>query len=164
MIRNIVLVAFRSMTRQLSYSLINITGLSIGIACSLVIFLFVYGEWSYDRGYREDRGYDRGYRGEDRGYERRDRGGDDGYARIDRYAGGRDDRTERYAGGGGGRGGPDDRRGPSYDRGGGDRYERASGDRDARPVCRARCEIRRRKHGDGVGERDSDSIGQDIGK
>jgi putative ABC transport system permease protein len=39
------------MARQLSYSIINIVGLAIGIACSLVIFLFVYGEWSYDRGW-----------------------------------------------------------------------------------------------------------------
>jgi putative ABC transport system permease protein len=52
MLSNFFLVAFRSMARQLSYSLINIVGLAIGIACSLVIFLFVYGEWSYDRGYR----------------------------------------------------------------------------------------------------------------
>lgn len=49
MIRNILLVAYRSLTRQFSYSVINILGLAIGIACSLVIFLFVYGEWSYDR-------------------------------------------------------------------------------------------------------------------
>src|ERR1044071_3856714 len=51
MIRNFLLVAFRSMSRQMSYSLINIVGLAIGIACSLVIFLFVYGEWSYNRGF-----------------------------------------------------------------------------------------------------------------
>lgn len=51
MLRNIITVAFRSMARQLSYSIINVLGLAIGIACSLVIFLFVYGEWSYDRGY-----------------------------------------------------------------------------------------------------------------
>jgi len=51
MIRNFFLVAYRSMARQVSYSLINIVGLAIGIACSLVIFLFVYGEWSYNRGY-----------------------------------------------------------------------------------------------------------------
>jgi len=51
MLRNIITVAFRSMSRQLSYSIINILGLAIGIACSLVIFLFVYGEWSYDRGF-----------------------------------------------------------------------------------------------------------------
>ncbi|KAK3944180.1 Serine/arginine-rich splicing factor SR45a [Diplogelasinospora grovesii] len=88
----------------------------------------------YDRGsYREDRGYDRSYR-EDRGYDRRgggDRGGDDSYAgsRIDRYAGGRDDRGERSGYAGGGRGAPDDRRAPGYDR---ERYDRPS-DRDARP-------------------------------
>ncbi|MEI9919868.1 MAG: ABC transporter permease [Bacteroidota bacterium] len=51
MLRNFFLVAIRSLARQLSYSIINILGLAIGIACSLVIFLFVYGEWSYDRGY-----------------------------------------------------------------------------------------------------------------
>lgn len=51
MLRNFLTVALRSMSRQLSYSIINILGLAIGIACSLVIFLFVYGEWSYDRGY-----------------------------------------------------------------------------------------------------------------
>lgn len=58
MIKNFFLVAYRTMTRQLTYSIINIAGLSIGIACSLVIFLFVYGEWSYDRGFaKSDRTY-----------------------------------------------------------------------------------------------------------
>lgn len=51
MIRNFLVVAYRTMARQLSYSLINIVGLAIGIACSLVIFLFVYGEWSYNKGF-----------------------------------------------------------------------------------------------------------------
>lgn len=51
MFQNILKVAYRTLTRQLSYSLINIIGLAIGIACSLVIFLFVYGEWSYDKGF-----------------------------------------------------------------------------------------------------------------
>lgn len=76
----------------------------------------------YDRGYerRDDRGYDRGYR-EDRGYDRSYRG---------REAGGREDRGgERYAGSASGRGAPDDRRGPSYDR---ERYDRPS-DRETRP-------------------------------
>ncbi|KAK4104693.1 RNA-binding domain-containing protein [Parathielavia hyrcaniae] len=94
------------------------------------------GGRDYDRGYgggrdyREDRGYSREYR-DDRGYDRRERGADDPYAgRVDRYGGGgggggREDR-ERYAGG---RGGPDDRRGPSYDR---ERYDRPT-DRDSRP-------------------------------
>jgi putative ABC transport system permease protein len=58
MLRNILLVTYRHLTRQLSYSLINLIGLAIGIACSLVIFLFVYGEWSYDRGHsKADRIY-----------------------------------------------------------------------------------------------------------
>ncbi|KAI1097050.1 RNA-binding domain-containing protein [Rostrohypoxylon terebratum] len=91
-----------------------------------------------ERGYREDRGYDRSYRdsrgggyggreerGYDRNYERsygRDdrREHDDGYGRIDRYAGGREER-DRY----GPRGG-EDRRAPGYDR---ERYDRP--DRDA---------------------------------
>lgn len=51
MLRNILKVAYRGLTRQWSYSLINIIGLAVGIACSLVIFLFVYGEWSYDKGF-----------------------------------------------------------------------------------------------------------------
>ncbi|KAI1319189.1 RNA-binding domain-containing protein [Xylariaceae sp. FL0255] len=94
-----------------------------------------------DRGYREDRGYDRNYRddrggysgsgggredrGYDRGYERRERN-DDGFGRVDRYGGaggGREDR-DRYGSRGGG--GGDERRGPNYDRN--DRYDRP--DRD----------------------------------
>lgn len=76
------------------------------------------------RGYRDDRGYDRGY---DRSY-RDDRGYDRSYRGRD--AGGRDDRGgERYAGSASGRGAPDDRRGPGYER---ERYDRPS-DRDARP-------------------------------
>ncbi|HQQ96355.1 MAG TPA: ABC transporter permease [Cyclobacteriaceae bacterium] len=42
-------IAWRNLSRQFSYSLINILGLSIGLACSLVMILYVYSEWSYDR-------------------------------------------------------------------------------------------------------------------
>lgn len=49
MIRNYFTIAYRNLTRQLSYSVINITGLAIGIACSLVIFIYVYQEWSADK-------------------------------------------------------------------------------------------------------------------
>ncbi|MFZ6009718.1 MAG: ABC transporter permease [Bacteroidota bacterium] len=53
MIKNYLLVAVRNFNRQLTYSIINVLGLSIGIACSLVIFLYVYGEWSYDRHFKD---------------------------------------------------------------------------------------------------------------
>ena len=53
MFKNYLLIALRNSQRQLSYSLINIIGLAIGIACSLVIFLYVYGEWSYDRHFQK---------------------------------------------------------------------------------------------------------------
>ncbi len=49
MIRNYLVIALRNLYRQLSYSLINISGLAIGIACSLVMFIYVYAEWSYDK-------------------------------------------------------------------------------------------------------------------
>ncbi|MEJ1236538.1 ABC transporter permease [Chryseolinea sp. T2] len=49
MIRNYLVVALRNITRQFSYSAINILGLAIGLACSAVIFMYVMGEWSYDR-------------------------------------------------------------------------------------------------------------------
>jgi putative ABC transport system permease protein len=52
MIRNYFLIAFRNLYRQLSYSIINISGLAIGMACSLVMFVYVYSEWSYDRHFR----------------------------------------------------------------------------------------------------------------
>ena len=51
MLRNYILIALRNIHRQLTYSIINVVGLAIGIACSLVIFIFVYGEWSYDRSF-----------------------------------------------------------------------------------------------------------------
>ncbi len=51
-------VAFRNLWRNKGFSAITIGGLAIGISCSLVIFLFVYGEWSYDKGFsKSDRIY-----------------------------------------------------------------------------------------------------------
>src|SRR5688572_29079171 len=49
MLRNILTITLRNLQRQFLYSFINIMGLAVGMACSLVIFLYVYGEWSYDR-------------------------------------------------------------------------------------------------------------------
>ena len=49
MIRNFIKVALRNLLKQKLYSAINITGLTLGISCFLVIFFFVKDELSYDR-------------------------------------------------------------------------------------------------------------------
>jgi putative ABC transport system permease protein len=49
MFNNLIKHSFRSFKRQRAYIIINILGLSIGIACSLLIALFVINEASYDR-------------------------------------------------------------------------------------------------------------------
>lgn len=49
MFRNYFITAFRNLRRNKLFSLINILGLSIGISASLLIFLIVYFELSYDR-------------------------------------------------------------------------------------------------------------------
>ena len=48
MFRNLIKHSIRSFKRQRGYVIINILGLSIGIACSLIIALFVINEASYD--------------------------------------------------------------------------------------------------------------------
>lgn len=49
MFNNIIRHSLRSFKRQRAYIIINILGLSIGIACSLLIALFVINEASYDK-------------------------------------------------------------------------------------------------------------------
>jgi len=49
MIRNLLKYSLRSLKKQKGYVFINILGLSIGIACSLIITLFVIHELSYDQ-------------------------------------------------------------------------------------------------------------------
>jgi len=49
MFRNLIKHSIRSFKRQRAYIIINILGLSIGIACSLLITLFVINELSYDK-------------------------------------------------------------------------------------------------------------------
>src|SRR5512137_1926953 len=49
MFRNLFKHSLRSFKRQRAYIIINILGLSIGIACSLLIALFVINETSYDK-------------------------------------------------------------------------------------------------------------------
>ncbi|RIV17231.1 ABC transporter permease [Fibrisoma montanum] len=48
MLRNYFKIAWRNLIRYKGYTFINIAGLSIGLACCLVIFLFVQDELSYD--------------------------------------------------------------------------------------------------------------------
>ncbi|NEU69253.1 ABC transporter permease [Spirosoma agri] len=49
MIQNYVKIALRNLLRHKAYSLINIVGLALGMACSLLIGLWVYDELNYDR-------------------------------------------------------------------------------------------------------------------
>ena len=49
MFNNLIKHSLRSFRRQRAYIIINILGLSIGIACSLLIALFVINEASFDR-------------------------------------------------------------------------------------------------------------------
>jgi putative ABC transport system permease protein len=48
MLKNYFLLLFKNMQKQKMFSLINILGLTVGISCCLMIFLFVKHEFSYD--------------------------------------------------------------------------------------------------------------------
>lgn len=48
MLRNYIKIAFRSLVKNQTYSIINIGGLAIGLASSILIFLWVADEYSYD--------------------------------------------------------------------------------------------------------------------
>lgn len=49
MLKNYLLIVLRFMSRQRGFSLINISGLTLGIACSLLILLYVQDELQYDQ-------------------------------------------------------------------------------------------------------------------
>ena len=49
MLRNYLTVAIRNLLREKTLAVINIVGLAIGITCSLLLALYVYHEWSFDR-------------------------------------------------------------------------------------------------------------------
>jgi len=59
MFKNYLVTAIRNVLRHKGYSAINIIGLAIGMACSLLVFLYVWHELSYDRYHPE---YERIYR------------------------------------------------------------------------------------------------------
>ena len=51
MYKNYLIIALRSLQRNLSYSFINIAGLSIGITCSIHILLWVYDEVTFNQSF-----------------------------------------------------------------------------------------------------------------
>ncbi len=53
MLRNYLKIAFRNILKHKAYSAINVFGLAIGIACFMLILLYVQDELSFDR-YHED--------------------------------------------------------------------------------------------------------------
>jgi putative ABC transport system permease protein len=48
MLKNYLLLAIKNLRKQKMFSLINILGLTVGITCCLMIFLFILNEFSYD--------------------------------------------------------------------------------------------------------------------
>ena len=52
MIRNYFKVALRNLSRNRTVSIINIAGLSIGLACCMLIMLYIKDDWSFDRFHR----------------------------------------------------------------------------------------------------------------
>lgn len=68
MFKNYSVIAWRNLIKKKAYSFINIFGLGLGIACCLLIFMFVQDELSYDNYHeKKDRIYRviHGYRGPD---------------------------------------------------------------------------------------------------
>lgn len=48
MLRNYLTVALRHLRKEKTYTIVNVLGLALGVACVLLIFLFVRHEWSFD--------------------------------------------------------------------------------------------------------------------
>ena len=53
MFKNYFLLAVKNFRKQKMFSLINILGLTVGITCCLMIFLFIMNEFSYDKFHKE---------------------------------------------------------------------------------------------------------------
>ena len=49
MLKNYLKIAFRNIIRHKGYSIINIAGLGMGMACCIIVLLFVQDELSYDK-------------------------------------------------------------------------------------------------------------------
>ncbi len=53
MIRNYIIIAMRTLLRNKSYTLINVLGLSLGVACCLLLALYIQDEMSYDKHHQD---------------------------------------------------------------------------------------------------------------
>lgn len=51
MFKNFLLTSFRNISRQKSFTFINILGLAVGLACSFMIYLYITNELAYDTFY-----------------------------------------------------------------------------------------------------------------
>jgi putative ABC transport system permease protein len=49
MLKNFITITFRNFIRQRVFTLINILGLSVGLASAILIFIYIYDEMSYDK-------------------------------------------------------------------------------------------------------------------
>ena len=48
MIKNYIKIAYRNILKQKGYSVINVTGLALGLSCTMILLLFIKSELSYD--------------------------------------------------------------------------------------------------------------------
>jgi len=53
MIKNYFKIAWRNLTKRKLYSIINVTGLSVGMACCMLIFLYLQYELSFDQYHKQ---------------------------------------------------------------------------------------------------------------
>ena len=61
MLKNYLIVTTRNLLRHKLYSVINLLGLAVGIACCLLVLCFVRAEWLVDRHYPKAESYRHGY-------------------------------------------------------------------------------------------------------
>src|ERR1700744_1752038 len=54
MFRNYIKIAFRNLKKDKQFTFLNVIGLSAGIACTLLIYLWVHDELSYDKFFDND--------------------------------------------------------------------------------------------------------------
>jgi putative ABC transport system permease protein len=63
-LKNYFITALRIMARQQGFTIINILGLTVGIACSLLLILYIHHELEFDKFHRDaDRTYRIGFKG-----------------------------------------------------------------------------------------------------